>query len=135
MELALRSALLTWLRADPALAGELNDIADESPVTASAPWLGVAASVAVDWGAKTCRGREVRLALELATRGADSVATQQLTSAIAARVETLPSAQTGFAVASIQFLRGRAERRKGNLRSTLLEYRFRILEPLSEIFP
>lgn len=67
MENRFRAALLDWLRADPALAS-LNAIEEESPLSASVPWLGFAASASIDWSTKDVPGREIRLALELATR-------------------------------------------------------------------
>ena len=43
------------------------------------------------------------------------------------QASALPRSQDGFAVASIGFLRARAEQRPGNLRAVLFEYRFRLL--------
>ena len=131
MEIALRQALVGWLKADPALA-DLNSIAEESPVRASPPWLGIAASASTDFGHKSGRGREVRIALELHGRGNDIATDGALVSAIDKRVGAMPSAQTGFTIAAASFLRGRAERRADNLRATLIEYRFRILENSTE---
>jgi len=126
MEIPLRAALLAWLRADPALA-ELNLPAEETPLRAAPPWLGIAASASTDWSVKDRPGREIRVALELHCRGDDPATAAVLLRAIEARIEALPRAQPGFALASILFLRGRAERRANNLRSMLLEYRFRAL--------
>jgi hypothetical protein len=128
MEMQLRAALLDWLRSDPLLGNSLNAVAEEAPVTASIPWLGVAASASVDWGTKDRRGREVRIALELHFRGDDPVTGSDLVAAIERRIETLPSDQSGLDVASVRLLRARAEQRTGNIRAMLLEYRFRILE-------
>lgn len=126
MEIALRTALTRWLADDPALA-MLNGVSEESPVRASPPWLGIAASASSDFGTKDGAGREVRLALELASRG-DAIATDSaLVSAIDKRVTAFPPAQGEFHVASIAFLRGRTERRANSLRATLLEYRFRLI--------
>jgi hypothetical protein len=127
METALRGALLAWLRADPAL-GALNLVAEEAPVTASLPWLGIAASASADWSAKEVRGREIRVALELHCRGDDPLAAAALVRALEARIEALPRNQDGFSIASTLFLRARAEQRANNTRSVLLEYRFRALE-------
>ena len=131
MEIALRSALVAWLAADPAL-DRLNAIEEESPVRASPPWLGLAASASADFGHKTGIGREVRVALELHGRGDDIASDGALVSAIDKRVSSMPSTQTAFTVASRAFLRGRAERRANNLRATLLEYRFRLIENPTE---
>lgn len=127
MEIALRAALIDWLGQDPALA-DLNAIEEESPVRASPPWLGIAASASRDFGHKTGAGREIRVALELQGRGDDIATDGALIAAIDKRVEALPSAQAGFTIASRAFLRGQAERRADNLRATLLEYRFRLIE-------
>ena len=127
MEIALRAALLDWLAADPALAGDLNAVVEEAPSRTSLPWLAVAASASTDWSCKTAAGREVRIALELHCRGDMPDAAADLVTAIEARVESLPRAQPGFHVVATQFLRARAEQRGENRRAVLLEYRFRVL--------
>lgn len=126
METRLRAALLAWLRADPALAA-INLIAEEAPLEASLPWLGIAASASADWSAKEVTGREIRIALELHCRGDDPATPATLTQAIEARIEALPRDQPGLTVISTRFLRARAERRARNTRAVLLEYRFRAL--------
>jgi len=127
METLLRVALLEWLRADPALQSALNQVAEEAPRRATPPWLGLVASASTDWSNKTCKGREVRVALEFHGRGDDPAAAALVVQAIEARIEALPSAQAGFYVASLTFLRARAEQRPSNTRAVLLEYRFRLL--------
>ena len=127
MESELRSALIEWLRVDPVLAGMLNAVVEEAPSRASPPWLGIAASASADWSTKDRKGREVRVALELQGRGDDPASAAEAVRAIEARVEALPRAQDGFAVANATFLRARAEQRAGNRRAVLLEYRFRVL--------
>jgi len=128
MEMQLRLALLNWLRSDPFLADNLNAVAEEAPVRASIPWLGIAASASVDWSTKDRRGREIRIAVELHLRGDDPSTGSDVVAAIEQRIETLPTNSPGFDVASVRFLRARAEQRSGNVRAMLLEYRFRILE-------
>jgi hypothetical protein len=127
METQLRSALLGWLRADPALASAINLVAEEAPDRASPPWLGIAASAATDWSTKDRLGREVRVAIELHLRGDDPGTAGAVADAVAARIAALPRAQTGFEVASTGFLRSRAEQRPRNTRAVLFEYRFRLL--------
>lgn len=128
MENALRAALIDWLRTDPDLAA-INAIAEESPLAASAPWLGIAASASIDWGTKDRPGREVRIALELESRADEPAADEPLLSAIERRVLDLPPFHSAFEIASIRFLRARSEEREGNLRGGLLEFRFRIFSP------
>ncbi|WP_067737922.1 DUF3168 domain-containing protein [Novosphingobium naphthalenivorans] len=127
MEIALRAALLGWLAADPALSAQLNAIAEEAPARTSLPWLAISASASTDWSCKTAPGREVRVALELQCRGDTPDAAAALVSAIEARIESLPRAQAGFAVATVQFLRARVEQRSESRRAILLEYRFRLM--------
>lgn len=129
MENSLRSELVEWLRADPALA-TINAIEEEAPVSASAPWLGIAASASTDWGTKDRPGREVRIALELESRADEPDADGALLGAIEQRVLNLPPFHAGFELASIRFLRARSEERDANLRGALLEFRFRIFAPL-----
>lgn len=128
MEHELRAALIQWLRSGPAPLDALNAVEEEAPLRASPPWLGIAASASADWSTKDRTGREIRVALELHTRGDHAAGDAALASAIERRIESLPRAQQGFAIASIVFLRARAERRANNRRSMLLEYRFRCLE-------
>lgn len=128
MENYLRAQLVAWLRDDPALSS-INAIEEESPVKASAPWLGIAASASTDWGTKERRGREVRIAIELESRADEPDADGPLLNAIEERVLSLPPFQSGFELASIRFLRARSEEREGNLRGALLEFRFRIFTP------
>lgn len=127
MEVPLRAALIAWLAADPLLAAELNAIAEEAPARASLPWLAIAASASADWSCKTAAGREVRVALELHCRGDAPDAAASLVAAIESRVESLPRAQAGFSLATIRFLRARAEQRGESRRAVLLEYGFRLM--------
>ncbi|AKM08120.1 tail completion protein gp17 [Pelagerythrobacter marensis] len=127
MEHALRAALIEWLRTAPAPLNALNMVEEEAPLRAAPPWLGIAASASADWSTKDRAGREIRLALELRTRGDDPAADGALVTALDRRVEDLPRQQPEFAIASTFFLRARAERRANNRRSMLLEYRFRCL--------
>jgi hypothetical protein len=128
MENDLRAALIAWLRADPALAS-INAIEEEAPLSTTPPWLGIAASAAIDWGTKDRAGREVRIALELESRTDAVVEDAPMLGAIERRVLDMPPFQPGFELASIRFLRSRSEARADNLRAALLEYRFRILAP------
>ena len=127
MESNLRTALLAWLASDPNLSAALNDVAEEAPSRAAPPWLGIAASASTDWSTKTRAGREIRVALELHTRGQEAAETAALASQVEERVESLPQVQDGFVLASTTFLRARAEQRPRNTRAVLLEYRFRVL--------
>lgn len=127
METRFRSDLVAWLRSDAALAQGCNAIEEESPIAASPPWIGIAASAAAEWGAKGTPGREVRVALELLDRGESPDATAALVDALETRIATLPAAQDGYRVVVTQFLRSRAERRPQGKRAVLVEYRFLIL--------
>ncbi len=129
MENDLRAALIAWLRADPALAA-INAIEEETPLSVTPPWLGIAASAGIDWGTKDRAGREIRIALELESYTDATTGDSALLSAIERRVLDLPPFQPGFELASIRFLRSRSEARADNRRAALLEYRFRILASL-----
>lgn len=131
MENLLRAALVEWLRSDTTLAA-LNSIQEESPLSVSPPWLGIAASASVDWSTKDLAGREIRIALELETRGDDPAADAALVRATEQRIEALPKSHANFDIASIRFLRMRTERRANNLRGVLIEYRFRLLATPTE---
>lgn len=129
MELAFRAALVAWLAADPVLAAGLNAIVEEAPLRTSLPWLALTASASTDWSNKSGRGREIRVALELNYRGYEQLAEADLIGAIEARMESLPADQTtaGFQIASLTFLKARAEQRGEALRALVLEYRARVL--------
>jgi hypothetical protein len=132
MEIDLRAALIDWLSAAPAPLDVLNAIEEEAPPRAAPPWLGIAASASADWSTKDRQGREVRVAVELNTRGDDPAADGALVRALGLRIEALPRSHPTFEIASALFLRARAERRARNLRAMLLEYRFRLLSPQPE---
>lgn len=127
MEVPFRAALVAWLAADPLLAAQLNAVTEETPSRTALPWLAIAASASTDWSTKSHAGREVRLALELHCRGDQPDAAADLVAAIEARIESLPRAQPGFAIASSRFLRARAEQRAESRRAVLIEYAFRLL--------
>ena len=128
MENDLRAALIGWLQGGPEPLDGLNAVTEEAPSTGSPPWLGIAASASADWSTKDRKGREIRVALELHTRREDPAEDGALVRAIDRRVEALPQVQDGFELASVQFLRARAERRPRNTRAVLMEYRFRCFE-------
>jgi hypothetical protein len=127
METIFRRDLLAWLAGDAELSAGLNAIAEEAPISSPPPWLGIAASASADWGAKGTSGREIRVAIELTARENAPETIAALGEALERRVATLPPAQAGYRVVVTQFLRSRAERRAGNVRSLLIEYRFLIL--------
>jgi len=128
MEIAFRAALMAWLRADPILADMLNSIEEDGPVAASPPHLALVASAGTDWSTKTARGREIRLALELAGRGDDPAQTAVLAQRVEQRIATLAPQQAGYRIVVTQFLRSRVARRRRGLRAVLLEYRFTLIE-------
>jgi len=129
MENAFRAALLAWLNADSALSGNLNAIVEEAPNRIALPWLALTASASIDWSTKSGPGREIRVALELNYRGDTPLAESALIAAIERRVETLPADQSaaGFTIASLAFLKARAEQRAETQRALVLEYRVRVL--------
>lgn len=127
METALRAALLAWLRDGPAPLDTLTAIEEEAPARVAAPWLAIAASASSDWSTKDRAGREVRIALEMHSRGDEPATGAALAEAVVRRIEDLPRAQSGFEIVTAQFLRARSERRPHNHRATLTEYRFRCL--------
>ena len=131
MENQFRQTLIDWLSSSSGLS-RLNAIEEESPLTASPPWLGIAASASTDWSTKDRTGREIRIALEMTSRGDTPSSDADLVELIEQRILEMPSEQFSFELVSAQFLRARAERRTNNLRSVLIEYRFRILANLTE---
>ncbi len=126
METQLRAAVISWLESAPDLSG-LNAIEEESPLKASPPWLGIAASASTDWSTKDRDGREVRIALELVTRGDETDGDAAFVKAITERITTLPADQSTFTIVNARFMRARSERRRNNLRASLLEFRIHIL--------
>jgi len=128
MESTLRRTLIDWLAADPLLASALNSITEEVPTRTTAPWLGIATSASVDWGTKDKRGREIRIALELHTRGEEPTETGDIYALVENRIAALPPVQGAIHIASVTFLRARVEQRARHERAALLEYRFRLLE-------
>ncbi len=131
MENSLRADLIAWLRSDPALI-KINAIEEESPLRASPPWLGISASASTDWGTKDRTGRGIRIAIELETRIDDPAADADTLAAIERRVLELPPFTDVYEIASIRFLRARSERRDDNRRGALNEFRFRLLNAITE---
>lgn len=127
MEIALRAALIDHLASDPQISAELSAITEEAPLRASLPWLAIVASASTDWSTKNQEGREIRIAIELQTRGDDPATAGQLIGWIEDRIREMPKAQEMFDIVSIHFLRARTEQRGGTIRAVLLEYRFRLL--------
>ena len=127
MEIALRAALIDWLKADPALASQLNAVVEEAPSRTALPWLAISASASSDWSVKDRPGREVRVALELHCRGDRPDTASNLVSAIEARIAAMPTIQSAFRLIGVIFLRTRAEQRGANTRVILIEYRFRLM--------
>lgn len=132
MDHVLRAALLAWLNASPDLSGQLNSISEDNVASASAPFLTIAASTAADWSTKDRSGREIRIAVQLSTRGDDAAADGVLVSQIEKRISSLPRAQSGFDIINTRFLRARTQRLPRNQRAVLLEYSFRLFETPSE---
>lgn len=128
MEARFRRDLMAWLAADAALSAALNAIAEEAPVASPPPWLGIAATAGSDWGAKGAPGRDIRVALELRMRDDKPEGVAGLSDALERRIATMPAAQEGYRLVVTQFLRSRAERRAGNIRAVLTEYRFLLLQ-------
>lgn len=127
MEIALRAALVDWLRTDPALMSQLNSVVEEAPSRSALPWLAISASASSDWSVKDRAGREVRVALELHCRGDRPDSASALVAAIEARIAAMPTVQSAFRLIGVTFLRARAEQRAANTRVVLIEYRFRLM--------
>lgn len=127
MEIALRAALVDWLKTDPALVSQLNSVVEEAPSRSALPWLAISASASSDWSVKDRAGREVRVALELHCRGDRPDSASVLVAAIEARIAAMPTVQSAFRLIGVTFLRARAEQRAANTRVVLIEYRFRLM--------
>lgn len=128
METQFRRDLLAWLAEDAALVAAVGRPGEEEPEKPSPPSLTIAASASTDWSTKDRQGRDIRLALELVTRGEDEETILGPGATLERRVATFPSTQPGYRVAVVQFLRSRSERRKGNIRAVVSEWRFLILD-------
>lgn len=127
MESALRIALVEALRGDAQLAPMINAVAEEAPSAAPPPALALVASAAADWSSKTSTGREIRIAIELTTRGSDPAPSAEIASRIEHCIATLAPRQDGFRLVTTRFLRSRTERRERAIRAILLEYAFRVI--------
>ena len=127
METRLRAALLDWLGGDPVIAEAVNIIDEAETSRAALPWLALVSSASADWSSKTHSGREIRLAVELRHRGDVPGQSADLLRRIETRIESLPGEQPAYRIVTAHFLRARHERRSGNARASLIEYRFRCL--------
>ena len=127
MESALRIALVEALRKDAQLVPLINAVAEEAPSPAPPPALALVASAAADWSSKTSTGREIRIAIELTTRGSDPSPATHIAQRIEHCIATLAPQQDGFRLVTTRFLRSRTERRERAIRAILLEYAFRVI--------
>lgn len=127
MEIPLRASLIGWLASDATLGTMLNAIVEEAPSRTALPWLAIATSASVDWSTKTEAGYEIRIAVELHLRGDKPEDGAAVTSAVQARIASLPRDQGAYRIVTLNFLRSRAEARANNTRAMLLEYRFRTI--------
>ena len=128
MEIAFRAALLARLHADPVLAAGLNSVAEEAPLRAAPPWLASSPAPAPTGAPRAATGREVRVALELQCLGDDpGNRGGRYDRRDRGPDRGVAAGQAGFRVASLTFLRARAEQRGESRRAVLLEYRARLL--------
>jgi len=92
-EIALRAAVLNWLRGDTGLTAAFTGLHGESPVRASEPYLSIGATEAIDWSHKTGTGRDIRLTLIIVQRGQSADAMQEILSLVENRMAAMPGVQ------------------------------------------
>lgn len=127
-ESAVRGAMVAALRADPALTAALNGVFDGPAVRASPPFAEVGEALAVDWGTKDARGRELRLAVSIRDLAERPARLTTLVDAAERAVEGIARDLPGWRVASVAFLRSRIAGEAPGAWLAVIEYRVRVLE-------
>ena len=123
----VQAAVVAALAAADGIAGVVSGVFDGPPARAAFPYISIDGS-AVDWGTKTARGREVRLALTVWEEVGRAGRLRALLDAVAVAVEELPRELASGRVASVALLRERIARDAIGPWAGLLEYRVRVLE-------
>ncbi len=126
-ESVLTGAALAALRAAPEVGGEVNGVFEGPPVKASAPWVEVGPTVAVDWGTKDKAGREVRLVFTVRDRAERAARTHALAAAAGGAIEDLPRDLDGWRIASIAFVRARVVGQRPGEWAAQVEYQLKML--------
>lgn len=125
---AVQEAAVAALRGHAALAGAVTGIFDGPPARARFPYVAMGESVVADWGTKTARGREVRLAVIVWDDGLKPARLHGLMCEVETAVEAMSREFGGWRVASLAFLRARVVRDADGPWAGLVEYRVRVLE-------
>lgn len=126
-EAALRSALVTALRAEPGLTA-LNGVFAGPTVRASEPYAEIADVQASDWSTKDARGRELRVAVRVRDLSETSARVSALCEAVERAVAGLPPVLDGWRVASCVFRRSRVASEAPGRWTGMVEHRVRMLE-------
>ena len=124
--MAVQLALVSALRASPALAGV--GVFDGPSPRAPFPYISVADGLVTDWSTKTELGRDIRIALTIWDDGEEPARLHALMHNVGAAVAGLPRDLDGWRVASIAFLRSLVARDPAGPWAGLVEHRVRVLE-------
>ncbi|WP_375397138.1 DUF3168 domain-containing protein [uncultured Sphingomonas sp.] len=122
------TAVLAAMQDDPALAAALNMVADGPVPGATPPWAELGPVVAVDWGSKDRRGREVQVGIVIHDRIDRRQRIHDLVAATGAAIEAMPRDMDGWRLASLAFVRLRVAGEAPARWTATIEYRARLIE-------
>lgn len=126
-ETDIRAALIARLRADAALAAQVNRVHDGTPAKSTPPTLIVGECIGGDWGTKDRPGRELRIGLTVE----DDIETPARIGGIMAladaAVQGLAGTVSGWDIGSLTLVRSRLLRLNSGVWNALIDYRIRVL--------
>jgi hypothetical protein len=99
-----------------------------APVQAAFPYATVDAGLESDWGHKSGRGREVRLAVTIRDEGERPGRVQRLTNEVEAAIEAGAGETPSWSIVSMRFLRRQLVREQRRGWAAVIEYRARMLQ-------
>lgn len=124
----VQAALVAVLEAG--LAGSVNGVFAGRPARVSPPYAIVGEVIGADWGTKSARGRELRVAVTLRDAHETAARAIDLGAAAGDAIEVLPRDLDGWRVGSVAFVRSRVLRESGGSWAVMIEHRVRVMEVL-----
>lgn len=125
-EWELRQALLHALRSDGGIMARVNGVFDEGPITATAPFIELLSSIAVDWSSKSFDGREIRISIALYSAAQENAPDVSAIELIDQCVQNLPAKLASYTIINRQYIRSRTGHDSDGRWSILIDYRFRL---------
>lgn len=124
---AVQAALIATIEAHSTLSGAINGVFVGKAVRATAPYVVLGESIAADWGSKSARGREIRIAVTVIDAAESPARLHRLMADLEDAIEDMARDLPGWRVASLVFLRSRILRDAARDWAGMVEYRVRVM--------